>query len=174
MLFPITPNQHADPSTLGRRAYFYLVLIAGLIALDQASKLMIQSILPLYAQIEVFAGFNIVHVLNPGAAFSFLADAGGWQRDFFTAAGLIIGFGIIVCLCFGFIKPSERLPFSLIAAGGLANVVDRLRIGAVVDYLDFYIARWHWPAFNAADIFVCCGAALLIWVGYADQKNANK
>jgi signal peptidase II len=156
-----------------RNHVYWLSLISALIALDQAIKIGTQQWMPLYASIEVTNWFNFVHVLNPGAAFSFLANAGGWQRYFFTFTGLTIGFGIIVCLWIGVIKPSERLPFAMIAAGGLANVVDRLYIGAVVDYLDFHIGDWHWPAFNAADIFVMCGAALLLWVGFTESKQSK-
>lgn len=105
--------------------------------------------------------FNLVHARNPGAAFSFLADAGGWQRYFFITLALLAAVGLTWLLR----KPlpkREALAYSLILGGALGNVIDRIFRGFVVDFLDVYWRNWHWPAFNLADIGVCSGAVLLI------------
>ena len=104
--------------------------------------------------------FNLVHARNQGAAFSFLADAGGWQRLFLTGLALLVSAGLLWLLQ----KPLpllERLAYSLILGGALGNGVDRGMRGYVVDFLDFHWRGWHWPAFNVADIAIFCGVALM-------------
>lgn len=106
--------------------------------------------------------FNLVVAYNPGAAFSFLADAGGWQQPIFLGAALLISV-IILCviakqsahklLCFG---------LTLVLAGAIGNAYDRVNLGVVVDFLDFHAFNYHWPAFNAADICICVGAFIVI------------
>ncbi|SFB75435.1 signal peptidase II [Polaromonas sp. OV174] len=106
--------------------------------------------------------FNLVQVWNQGAAFSFLADAGGWQRLFLTSVALLASVWLLLMLR----KPMalwERLAYSLILGGALGNGVDRGWRGYVVDFLDFHWLGWHWPAFNIADIAIVCGALLMIF-----------
>jgi signal peptidase II len=107
--------------------------------------------------------FNLVLVLNPGAAFSFLSDQPGWQRGLFIAIALAASVWIVYLL----VKhPRERvfaLALTLVLAGALGNVIDRILVGAVVDFLDFHAFGWHWPAFNVADSAITCGAVLLAW-----------
>lgn len=138
------------------------MLLTALIALaDQGSKFLVQDLMPYGQSIPVTPFFNLVHVWNTGAAFSFLADAGGWQRFFFIILALAVSIGLIVVLR----KPLPRLEatgYSLILGGALGNVVDRIMRGHVVDYLDFYWRGWHWPAFNVADIGITLGATLLV------------
>jgi signal peptidase II len=112
--------------------------------------------------VEVTPWFNLVHVLNPGAAFSFLADASGWQRYFLSAIGLTVSAVLVWMLWRGVKNRLEAVAYASLIGGALGNVIDRLRLGAVVDYLDFYWRDWHWPAFNLADILVVGGAGLLI------------
>lgn len=153
----LTPLSHIT----GRQPLLLLIVI-GLVALDQALKATIASTLPIYGRIEVTSWFNLVHVLNPGAAFSFLATAGGWQRHFLTLVGLGVSGFLLWWLWYGVPDKRERIAYLCIVGGALGNVTDRIRLGAVVDYLDFHWMSWHWPAFNLADVFVVSGAALLV------------
>ena len=106
--------------------------------------------------------FNLVHVWNRGAAFSFLADTGGWQRYAFIALGICISTALAVLLYRGLANRLEAPAFALIIGGALGNVTDRISLGYVVDYLDFHWQGWHWPAFNIADIAITTGAVLLV------------
>ena len=137
--------------------------LAGLILLaDQFTKLTIVGLYELGDSTYVTEYFNIVRVHNSGAAFSFLADAGGWQRWFFTAVG-VGATGFIVWMLRG--HSHERLmAFSLacILGGAVGNVIDRVMYGSVVDFLDFHYAGMHFPAFNLADSAITLGAACLI------------
>jgi signal peptidase II len=142
-----------------------MLLAAALAAVDQATKAIVAAALPLHARVEVTPWFNLVHVLNPGAAFSFLADASGWQRYFLSAIGLTVSAILLWMLWRGVKNRLEAVAYAGLIGGALGNVIDRLRLGAVVDYLDFYWQDWHWPAFNLADILVVGGAGLLIVAG---------
>ncbi|MEW6164069.1 MAG: signal peptidase II [Pseudomonadota bacterium] len=138
-------------------------LAALVIALDQASKLWVLGSFVLHESVAVTSFFNLVLVLNPGASFSFLADAGGWQKWFFIILALVISAWLAVMLRR---HAAERLmptALALVLGGALGNVIDRLRFGAVVDFLDFHVAGWHWPAFNVADSAISVGVALLLW-----------
>ena len=119
--------------------------------------------LPLHDRIEVTPFFDLVHTLNLGAAFSILANAGGWQRHFFTLLGLLVSFFLIFLLWRGVRSRLETLAYVFIVAGALGNVVDRLRIGAVIDFLDFHWQGWHWPAFNSADVFIVMGVGIMVF-----------
>lgn len=110
---------------------------------------------------EITPFFNLVHVLNPGAAFSFLAGAGGWQRGFFLAIALAVSVWLVWLLA----KPLRRLEamaYSLILGGAMGNAFDRAVRGQVIDYLDFHLRGWHWPAFNVADIAIVSGAVAMV------------
>lgn len=109
--------------------------------------------------------FNLCHVRNTGAAFSFLSNAGGWQSTLFVALALALSVVLLVWLWRERNSTSFALPLSLslVLAGALGNCLDRVMRGSVVDFLDFYIGAWHWPAFNVADIAICLGAAILIF-----------
>ncbi|HSC94338.1 MAG TPA: signal peptidase II [Burkholderiales bacterium] len=155
-------------------AWRWFLLSAAIIAADQLSK---------WAVLDYFAGreprqeltgfLNLVLVCNKGAAFSFLANAPGWQTPLFIAFALGAA-----GLCGALIvrNPGKRLfcaGLALVVGGALGNVIDRLRFGCVVDYLDFYILdRWpHWPAFNVADSAITIGAVLLILDGFAHHEK---
>ena len=145
----------------------WLWLSALLIGLDQATKWLAVASLPYQVQVGFVPGLWNWHLThNTGAAFSFLANAGGWQHGFFIALATLISVVLAVALRR---VPREdwrnAFPFALIIAGALGNLVDRLRFGHVVDFLDVHAAGWHWPAFNVADSAITIGAALLILDG---------
>lgn len=145
--------------------------------IDQAIKFGVAQTMQLHDGVSVIPGFNWVYVLNPGAAFSFLADAGGWQRYFFTAFAFVVTAVLVVLLWRGVASTLEALAYTLLIAGALGNAADRLHTGAVVDYLDLYWRAWHWPAFNAADVYVSVAALLLIagaWRPAARRAPDNK
>ena len=141
----------------------WLTLAAVVIILDQITKYAISRSLSLHETIELTPFFNVVFVYNRGAAFSFLSDAAGWQRELF------IGIALAASVWIGWLlrRYSEQTAFcialSLILGGAIGNVIDRLLYGAVVDFLDFHALGYHWPAFNVADSAISCGAVLLIW-----------
>jgi signal peptidase II len=138
--------------------------ISGLVlVLDQLTKIAVRSTFSLHEMVELTPFFNMVLVYNSGAAFSLFADAAGWQRELFIAIAVIAALWISWLLR----KHSDETLFcvalSLILGGAIGNVIDRVRLGAVVDFLDFHAFGYHWPAFNVADAAISCGAALLIW-----------
>jgi signal peptidase II len=147
----------------GRNALVWLWLSLLVLALDQVSKLLVIDQLTAYVDVIVVTGFfNLVHVHNTGAAFSLFADQPGWQRGFFIGVALIAT-GVILFLMR---KTQGRRTFSmalaLILGGAIGNVIDRILYGHVIDFLDFFIAGWHWPAFNIADSAISIGAVMLI------------
>jgi signal peptidase II len=148
-------------SLLDSRWFWISIAFLGF-ASDQAIKFAVTERMQQFESVPVFPSFNWVYVLNPGAAFSFLANASGWQRYFFTIFAVVVSVVLLVMLWRGVSSKVESLAYALIIAGALGNAVDRVRIGAVVDYLDFYWRTWHWPAFNLADIWVVSAAMLLI------------
>lgn len=140
----------------------WLWLSAVVVALDLASKAVAEAQLELYQRIEVLPFFNFTLAYNSGAAFSFLADAGGWQRWFFAGVALVAALVITGWLL---VLRGERLVafgLALILGGALGNLWDRLVLGHVVDFLDFHWAGYHFPAFNIADSAITVGAVLLI------------
>ena len=146
-------------------------LAAAMLALDQGVKVLVVATLALGERIDITPWFNLVHVLNPGAAFSFLADAGGWQRHFLSALGLLVSLVLAVLLWRGVRSRLEAAAYAGLIGGALGNVVDRLRIGAVVDYLDLHWQGWHWPAFNLADVFVVGSAGLLVLASFRTRPS---
>lgn len=148
-------------------AWYCYALAGFVIALDQVTKLWADSALAYREIVPVTPFFNITLAYNKGAAFSFLADHSGWQRWFFAALALVAAVVLIVWIWR--IKPAERLmswPLSLVLGGAIGNLIDRLAYGHVVDFLDFFYGRYHWPAFNVADSAIVCGAAWLIWLSF--------
>lgn len=140
----------------------WLALAAGVIVFDQLTKLAVLRTFSLGERVEITSFFNLVLVYNQGAAFSFLSDAGGWQKWFFVALALAVSAWIVVMLHRESGKRLQSFALALILGGALGNVIDRLLYGAVVDFLDFYWGTAHWPAFNVADSAISVGAAVLI------------
>ena len=141
----------------------YLFITSLVIFFDQVSKWLMMSWLSLYETVVIMPYFNLTMAHNEGAAFSFLAQAGGWQRWFFIGLALIISVVLFVWLAK--LKPTEKLEaisLSLILGGAIGNVIDRISYGYVVDFIDLYIGHNHWPVFNIADSAICIGAILLV------------
>jgi len=135
---------------------------AGVVVADRLSKWAALAWLRPGESVEMTGFFNLVLVFNRGAAFSFLADAPGWQRPFFIVVALIAA-AIVSWLLWRY--PARRLlcaGLALILGGALGNLWDRVAYGHVVDFLDFHAMGWHWPAFNVADSAISVGAGILI------------
>lgn len=141
--------------------WLWLSLLA--LILDQGSKLAVDSSMQLYQSIPVMPYFNLTYVHNPGAAFSFLSQAGGWQRWLF--AGLAITISIAITVWLAKLQKHEVLlaaALSLVLGGAVGNLIDRLAYGYVIDFIDVYYQDWHWPAFNIADSAITLGVALML------------
>ena len=139
------------------------LMLAGLITLfDQISKWIVLGTMQPGESRYVAPFWNWVLTFNPGAAFSFLSDAGGWQRWFFTLLALGVSGWIVVMLRQHRNEFRLSLALTLVLGGAVGNVIDRLRFGAVVDFIQWHVAGYYWPAFNLADSAICLGAALLL------------
>lgn len=149
----------------------YLGLSVAVVLLDQVSKFWVQAELAPYEQIAIWPVFNLTLVFNKGAAFSFLSDAGGWQRPFFIGLASLVSLVLIVWLAR--LRRHERLlaiGLALVIGGALGNLIDRIWLGHVVDFLDFHWGGWHWPAFNVADSAITLGVALLLIDGFFGNR----
>lgn len=135
-----------------------LVIVA-----DHLTKFWVSSVLDYQEVVPVLPFFSLVLVYNTGAAFSFLADAGGWQRWFFIAIGVIATVIIVRLLRHHAGQPRMAFALALLLGGALGNVIDRVVLGHVVDFLYFHYRSFAWPAFNVADSAISVGAGLLIW-----------
>ncbi len=144
------------------------------IGLDQLTKLWASSALDYAVPVAVIPYFNLTLLHNTGAAFSFLSEAGGWQRWFFALMALAVSTVILLWL--------KRLPstkvwlavaLALVLGGALGNVWDRIYLGYVVDFIDLYYQGWHWPAFNIADSAISVGAVMLI-IDSLRSENGKK
>jgi len=141
----------------------WILLSAVIVAADQLTKYIAVQFLAAGKVVTVTPFFNLVLVYNSGAAFSILSDAAGWQRGLFVAIALIASAWIVYLLRKYPQQYWFALALALVLAGAVGNVIDRILIGAVIDFLDFHALGYHWPAFNVADSAITCGAALLIW-----------
>ncbi len=149
----------------------WLWLSALVIALDQGTKVLATHGLTLFQPVEVLPFFDLTLMHNTGAAFSMLSSAGGWQRWFFTA--LALGVSVAIVFWLKSMAREERWQASalaLIMGGALGNVIDRLRLGYVIDFLDFHAGTAHWPAFNIADSAITVGAAIFLIQGLRPKK----
>ncbi len=141
--------------------WLWLSLLA--VILDQASKLAIAGNMQLYDSIEIMPFFKLTYVHNTGAAFSFLSEAGGWQRWFF--AGLALAISTVIVVWLTRLQKHETLlavALALVLGGAIGNLIDRLAYGYVIDFLDVYYQSWHWPAFNIADSAITLGVILML------------
>jgi len=154
-----------DPSTASEKRELtgWLGLAALIIFLDQSSKLWISSYFVFGESLRVMEFFNLVLAHNTGAAFSFLNDAGGWQRWMFSAIAIVAAVWIVRLLRQHAQQTLFCLALALVLGGALGNLIDRVAYGYVVDFLDFYWGNQHFPAFNIADSAISVGAALLLW-----------
>jgi len=155
----------------GASQWLWLSLL--IIVADQASKWWIRTRFDLYERIEILPWLDITRLHNTGAAFSFLSDAGGWQRWMFIGLALVVTLFIMIWL--------RRLPrtgqtllaiaLALIVGGALGNVIDRAMLGYVVDFISVHRGTWYFPAFNVADSAISVGAALLILEALLDGRR---
>jgi signal peptidase II len=148
----------------------WLGVSAVVIALDLYTKHLIQSAFVYGEHFSLTSYFDLVLFHNEGAAFSFLAGAGGWQRVFFSGFALVAS-GIIVHL----LRKHQGqamfcLALSLVLGGALGNLYDRLMLGYVVDFLFFHYQSWYWPAFNVADSAITVGVGLLLWDSFKKPR----
>ncbi|MEO6365404.1 MAG: signal peptidase II [Luteimonas sp.] len=162
---------HPKPSAL-----IWLLFSITVIALDQLTKWWVLETLPEYQPIPFIEGFwNWYRTYNTGAAFSFLSDAGGWQKYFFV----VLAIGITGLLSVWLSKTPRRdwrsaLPFALVIGGAIGNVIDRLLHGHVVDFIQWHWRDHYWPAFNIADSAIVAGAIGIALFGLLDGKRAAK
>ena len=146
----------------GSGVWHWLGIALLTLLLDQLTKIAVVGAFQLGEALPITSFFNLVRVHNPGAAFSFLADAGGWQRWFFTGLGIVAAGVMLYLLRMHAGQTLFCLALSLLLGGSVGNVIDRLLYSHVIDFLDFYYGTWHFPAFNVADSAITLGAGLLI------------
>jgi signal peptidase II len=164
------------PATPARNALPWLWLSAALIGLDQWTKHLAVTLLAYREPVSVVPGFwnwNLTH--NTGAAFSFLADASGWQHAFFIGLALSIS----AVMAFWLHRTARgdwrtALPFALIVSGALGNVVDRARFGYVIDFIHWYWRDFDWPVFNVADSCIVVGAAMMVLFSLRKRPAAER
>jgi signal peptidase II len=152
----------------------YLAILASVLVADQVTKFWITSHFSLYdAQVLIPGFFNLVYVTNKGVAFSMFASVESPLRHYFFVSINIIAFLGLSIAAFKMRRNHllYTISFALIAAGALGNVIDRIRYGAVIDFLDFYFGSYHWPAFNVADSSICVGVVILFIINYVDAKK---
>lgn len=160
------------------RSWPWLALAALVALLDQASKWWVLQQFQPGEVLPVLPFFNLVLTFNEGAAFSFLSDAGGWQRWFFIGLTLVVAVALVAWLWR--LRAGERwtaAALALVLGGALGNLVDRVLAGRVTDFLDFHWQQWHWPAFNLADSAITLGVVLLIlasWRGEGGHRRKEE
>ena len=157
------PAKNTQSGAFPPYPWVWLGLTVIVILLDWYSKQLASDALELYRPQEVFSWLNITLAHNYGAAFSFLSDAGGWQRWFF----IVLASGVSLALLVWLLRLPRKewltaLGLSLILGGAIGNLVDRIQLGYVVDFIDVYYKNWHYPAFNVADSAITCGVVLLL------------
>ncbi len=141
----------------------WLWLSAVVVLVDQLTKALASNLLRLYEAVPVLPGVNLTLMHNTGAAFSFLSDEDGWQRWFFAAIAVAVS--VMLVLWLKRLSPAQRwlsIAVALVIGGAIGNLWDRFMLGYVVDFIDLYAGRWHWPAFNVADSAITVGAVMLL------------
>lgn len=151
----------------------WLALAALIIAADQYSKWLVLATLQFGETVVMTPFFNWTLTFNPGAAFSFLAAAGGWQRWLFTLLGLGVSAWVVTVLRQSAGQRLLSFGLSLLLGGALGNVIDRFRFGAVVDFIQLHVGDYYWPAFNVADSAICVGVALILWTQLRQEPAAT-
>ena len=149
-------------------------IVLSIIILDQATKLLADHYLNYHQPVSIIPMFNFTLVYNPGAAFSFLSDAGGWQRWFFIVLSSVIS--VVLFFWLVKLKAEQKLQMTSIAmilGGAIGNLIDRSVYGHVIDFLDVYYQQHHWPAFNIADSAIFVGAILLIIDTFKNRHENN-
>ncbi len=155
--------------------WVWLWLSLLMLVLDQISKWLTVAYMEYAQVIPLIPNLNLRYIHNEGAAFSFLADAGGWQRWGFAAFALLVSAGLVAMLRAE--RAGNRLlgcAYALILGGAIGNLIDRVAYGYVIDFIDFYVGNWHWPAFNIADSAICVGAGMMILDAFLQPKPAQR
>lgn len=148
----------------------WLALAAVIVILDQITKWAIWQKFALHETLYVTSFFNLVHVHNRGAAFSMFAQASGWQRGFFITVAVVASVWVVWLMRR---HPQQKLfclALAMILGGAIGNLIDRVWLGAVIDFVQVHYAGWYFPAFNVADSAITVGAGLMIWDGVFPQK----
>jgi len=159
---------------LGKQAIAWLLLSVLIVVLDLWTKSIASESLTLYRPQELTSWLNLTLAHNYGAAFSFLSDAGGWQRWLFT--GLAAAVTVVLVIWLFRLPAKEKLTaaaLGLIIGGAIGNLADRVMHGYVVDFIDVHYRGWHWPAFNVADSAITCGVVLLLIDGLFLATSRN-
>ena len=169
-------KQAAESESLVRRLllnpWVGFVLAAVVIGIDQYTKALASAELQYRIPVEITSWFDLMLAHNTGAAFSFLASAGGWQRWFLAGVALVVS--VVVGVWLTRLKRSEQLlgiALGLVLGGGLGNLIDRVSLGYVVDFISWHYNDWYWPAFNIADSAICVGAVLLVWDSFFGESS---
>lgn len=152
-----------------------LLLAAVIVALDLWSKQIATDALTLYRPVEINSWLNMTLAHNYGAAFSFLSQAGGWQRWLFTGLAAVVS--VVLMIWLFRLSAKEKLTgvaLGMIIGGAIGNLVDRVNHGYVVDFIDVYYKSYHWPAFNLADSAISCGIVLLLIDGFFISGKTEK
>jgi signal peptidase II len=149
----------------------WLSISAVVVAVDLYTKYLTQQAFALGDQFMVTSFFDLVRYHNEGAAFSFLADAGGWQKWFFTGISIVASIFIIYLLKKHHMEKLFSIGLALVLGGALGNLYDRVTLGYVVDFLSFHVNGFYWPAFNVADSAICVGVALLLLDSVKPKKG---
>lgn len=162
------------PERWNQSGLVWLAMFPPLIALDHWTKHLATAHLEYLVPQPVFSWLNWTLVHNEGAAFSFLSEASGWQRWFFSALALIVSLLLLYWL-----RREPRTdwrqcaPFALIISGAIGNLIDRIRFGYVVDFVQVYYQQWSWPAFNVADSCISVGAVMLVLFSFTGRKDGQ-
>src|SRR4051812_19152860 len=151
----------------------WLLLSAAVVVADLASKAWISHVFAPGEMRVVTPFFNLVLVYNTGAAFSFLANAGGWQRWFFMAVLIAVSVAVVVMLRRRAGQKLLACALALVLGGALGNLYDRVTLGHVVDFVQLHAAGYYWPAFNVADSAITIGVALLVWDSLMSRGQAE-
>jgi signal peptidase II len=173
-----TPDSTAPPSAIVRESngLRWLWLSALIVALDQLAKLLVVRHLQLYERTVLLPFLDFTRLHNTGAAFSVLAGASGWQREFFIALASVVCLGIVIWLSRLKARSQAVLAagLALIAGGALGNMVDRVRLHHVIDFIHFHWRGWEFPAFNVADSAITVGAALLLLDALLEARRGRQ
>ena len=148
----------------------WLWLSLLIVILDQATKWLAEALLLPFQPVPLMPLLNFTLMYNEGAAFSFLANAGGWQRWLFAGFALVMTLALILWLMR--LNKGERATaaaLSLVIGGAIGNLIDRVQTGRVVDFIDFYVGTWHWPAFNVADSAISLGIVFLLVTSFRSE-----
>ncbi|PWD86662.1 signal peptidase II [Ignatzschineria cameli] len=155
--------------------YFWTIFVMAGVLLDFGTKYAAEHLLLYGESIPVFKGLSWTLVYNPGSAFSFLANQGGWQRWFFVAITVVIS--LILFFWIKRTSPAEkllRLGLAAVLVGAIGNLIDRVVLGHVVDFIHVYIRDWHFPIFNVADIFVTTGVVFILLSSFTEKRQQRE